>query len=103
MISELEAAAKAATPGPWVNHTSVDDSAFVIGGGMRVARCNFYTPYTQDMSNACHIALANPENILRLTALCRLQHEAIVELLYARTNKAEALADAVIKEWESVK
>lgn len=75
-LDEIERLARAATPGPWATvagplnmHVS-SRSGFVIGSeGM--------ASYGQDVSNAAHIAAANPATVLALIARLRAAEAAL--------------------------
>ena len=67
-LDELKAAARAATPGPWVANT---DDVWTTTDRMRVA--NGWT-----IKDAKYIAAANPEAVLDLIAKLRAA-EAVVE------------------------
>ena len=82
-IAELEALAKAATPGPWIG-----TAAHAQGYGWVVAPEGGTCTFGQTISilngqyrnmgrDALYIAAANPETILRLLALVEQQHEAL--------------------------
>ncbi len=70
-LSELEQLAKDATPGPWSYRETGWSSYLTADGKTAVVES---TVNNLDMR---YIAAANPETILRLIELVRLQHEAL--------------------------
>ena len=124
-LSELEALARAATPGPWEvfeqpvadKHEAIDELVVLVGGTnefsnvlpMLVAPNNLCPAITgcgkDGIPNAAFISAANPATILAMIELIRLQHEAIKRaFIYIPKRNGDYLKnDAVIeafKKWE---
>ncbi len=71
-LDRLEAAAKAATPGPWIapHGTNVFSDQEEMSG-IPIASCTFQRSRSDALNNSTFIATANPQAILDLIAYAR--------------------------------
>lgn len=105
LLDELEAKAKAATPGPWTSDFCGDvwtisplvPKEFHEGVGADIFRMIGSTSTGPDGGNGAYIAAANPETILRLIAAYRELEAALnfyTPMTQSKDNAREALARA---------
>ena len=103
-LDHLEAAAKAATPGPWKDMSNHPDHLYgaVNKGNKHIALCNHYesaeptkTVTVEEMrANAAFIAAVNPAVVFELVAEVRRHRKSMTRLARTLRNKNRALAIA---------
>ena len=89
-LDELEALAKAATPGPWMRlfgERTVYDRLNDGCRGNAIVRTDIHPPLGKDIDNLDFIAAANPETILALIALLREMGEELHWFLHEANNR----------------
>lgn len=79
-LDKLEALAKAATQGEWVNDAPGCIGIHYLQGG-KATICTTPSEYLEDQANAAFIAAANPATILDLIASARRDAEEIERLI----------------------
>lgn len=104
-LDSLEAAAKAATPGPWEDLSNHPDHlrGTINRGAKHIAICGYLDTWEEErrvtlkemLANAAYIAAANPSAILSLIAELR-QARTIAEASYGMVK--EAVDRAAAKE-----
>jgi hypothetical protein len=104
-IDKIEAAAKAATPGPWVMECGDDPENWsryfpTVGAAdiEIVGTEGFYCGERDvDIANADHIATANPATVLEMVSMIRERDAQVVQL-----QEQNTMLDAKLSEVEAV-
>jgi hypothetical protein len=115
-LDKLEALANAATPGPWYHCdftevTQDGSDAFEISCtwpdfiGVAAITSGEYKGTREQKNNDCRfIAVANPQTIKALIALCRMQHEVLIEYQNRESlddlESADYAADGAVAAFE---
>ena len=98
-LSSLEAAARAATPGPWTSH--FDGNVWVMGpttDHKSICLAGYARNKQENIKNATYIAAANPSGVLELIAELR-QAKAERDWL---ADKLESIEWPLLTTWIEV-
>jgi hypothetical protein len=98
-LDDLEAKARAATPGPWDNHSIngepiesvwLADGSVVATWAIKEPRFEFHAP--QARADAAFIAAANPAAVLELVERLRAAEDALALIASLETEQRSMLA-----------
>lgn len=105
-IDAMEAAARAATPGPWVHRRDglpeLNNQCEIVESADSADSLIVYQKM-HNINDAAHIAAANPGAVLALIAVARAAREALSALECALQNDVRDCADAAVDLREALK